>query len=600
MSVRPLPHFAHSPIGKTTHKRGHSYHHLNYITRDDACTKTMAENMPDDRGSARAFFEHEANKDGVAANARIADTFIIALPIELTREQRHEAIQRFMEKIGHGRIAWLAAFHDKGEDAHNPHCHLILRDADIETGRKVLGTTTSAKDVREAEAHGWKVPPRMTTKDLRVAWCEHLNSEMERHGYEARFDQRTLKQQGIDREAQIHVGPQASAMDAKGKAFDSQDRRHGNHANVYTLLDAGSRAEHNRRIIEANKSQQPKKQPSGREGVEKQQLRARQQAERKAHHAVQAADRAALRAAHQQEKLYHQKWARKLYADARQKAFDAVKEQHASKWQAVWRQADKQQKALAKAELQAEQKRGYALQSTKEVAAVRPQKDEAWEQLKAAQEKERKDLQQRHLEETAALARQHIAERNALNEHWQQQHRQREAARLSARLQDGQSMPAVQATAQAMIKHHKPQQTLHRDTSATTHTGASRQFLERARAASDSRSAIRYELDALRRVNVARAGPRAQSRMARAQAISQSWRMRREAEEQSAKRQAVASGRELSSEERANAPSDVRGAVAARDKERRAQQRDDMVRRLQDENRTSDRGRDRGGGREGR
>ena len=68
--------------------------------------------------------------DGVAANARVADTLIIALPIELTREQRHAAIAGFMEKIGHGRIAWLAAFHDLGNDEHNPHCHLIFRDAE--------------------------------------------------------------------------------------------------------------------------------------------------------------------------------------------------------------------------------------------------------------------------------------------------------------------------------------------------------------------------------------------------------------------------------------------------------------------------------------
>ena len=46
--------------------------------------------------------------------------------------------------------------------------------------------------------HGWRVPPRMTTKDLRVAWCDHLNLEMERHGLDVRFDQRRLKEQGID------------------------------------------------------------------------------------------------------------------------------------------------------------------------------------------------------------------------------------------------------------------------------------------------------------------------------------------------------------------------------------------------------------------
>ena len=69
MPTRSLPHFAHSPIGKTTHKKGMSYAHVNYITRDDACSKTLAQNMPDDRSGARPYFQHEAGKEGVAVNA---------------------------------------------------------------------------------------------------------------------------------------------------------------------------------------------------------------------------------------------------------------------------------------------------------------------------------------------------------------------------------------------------------------------------------------------------------------------------------------------------------------------------------------------------
>jgi len=34
-------------------------------------------------------------------------------------------------------------------------------------------------------------------------------------------------------------------MSAKDREFFSQDRRRGDHTNVYSLLDAGSRAEHN-------------------------------------------------------------------------------------------------------------------------------------------------------------------------------------------------------------------------------------------------------------------------------------------------------------------------------------------------------------------
>ena len=73
----------------------------------------------------------------------------------------------------------------------------MFKDADIDTGRKVIGTTTSARDVREAKEHGWKVPPRTTTAGMRKSWCDHLNRFMEREGVDVQYDPRTLKEQGI-------------------------------------------------------------------------------------------------------------------------------------------------------------------------------------------------------------------------------------------------------------------------------------------------------------------------------------------------------------------------------------------------------------------
>jgi hypothetical protein len=414
MRIRSLPHFSHKPIGKTTHKKGMSYAHVNYITRDDACSKTLAGNMLADREGARPYFEREAAKDGVPANARIADTLIIALPLELTREQRHEAIERFMEKIGKGRIAWIAAFHDKGKDEHNPHCHLIFRDADIETGRKVVGTTTSAKDVKEATERGWKVPPRMTTKDLRVTWCEHLNAEMERHGIDVRFDQRKLKERGIDKEPEIHIGPKANSMSAKDRAFFSQDRRRGDHANVYTLLDAGSRAEYNAGIIERNR-QRDKERRDGQEASihqlpvserrDKMKLRAEHKEQRKSMYADQKRDRDALRAAQDAEKLQHQRWARTHYAKAREAAFQEIKMRYAEAWIRVRHMSNVADRTQEATTLRQRQKDDYARTSAKLIEAARPEKNAAWEALKSHQEAERRQLALRHSEEAAALSR---------------------------------------------------------------------------------------------------------------------------------------------------------------------------------------------------
>lgn len=619
MRSRSLTHFAHRPIGKTTHDKGYTYKHVDYIMRDDACTKVIGENMPLDRNGARPYFEREANKEGVPDNARIADRLVIALPIEMTAEQRHEAVASFMEKIGKHRIAWMAAFHDKGKDEHNPHCHLIFRDADIETGRKVVGTTTSAKDVREAEERGWKVPPRMTTKDLRYAWCDHINAEMERHGYDARFDARTLKRQGIHREPQIHVGPSASDMAKRNHRFENG---RGDHTNPYTLLDAGSRAEHNRRIIEQNKKADANRQhiddawkrklesvqPKNDEQRAKLDLQKRQGNERRSVYAEQKKDRDALREAHQAQKLEHAQWARVLYATARKQAFTVVKQANDQRWKEARRTKDKETRQTVMAELKEQQKIDYRNTAEVEIERVRPIKNEAWQKLKAEQEKERAQIAERQKEEVSALTRQHIAERHALQEHWLQQNMATATAKMNARAEAGQSMPMVQADAVRLIKI-RVRAAKERDRFGQVPepgVAVTQHFTERARAEEANRSSIRYNLNTLRQNNAFRAagsakqrtqaGVMAERRSAIRVAIVAQRTAREASDQQKTIAAAVQSGRSLSSAERANASPGTKARVSSREaKEARKQRQFDLFVKRENANK----GRD-GGGRSGR
>ena len=523
--------------------------------------------------------------DGVAANARVADTLIIALPIELTREQRHAAIAGFMEKIGHGRIAWLAAFHDLGNDEHNPHCHLIFRDADIETGRKVVGTTTSAKDVRQAQEHGWRVPPRMTTKDLRVAWCEHLNAEMARHGLDARFDQRRLKDQGVDRQPGIHVGPKAMSMAAKGKSFDSQDRRRGDHANIYSLLDAGSRAEYNQRIVAANRERSNGGMsigtagPRSREGIEKRDLRERQAADRKTMYQDQTRDRAALRQAHDAQKLEHQRRGRALYAEARERAFQEIKALNADNWKAIHKITDVQARENAALSLKNQQKGAYAVASARHVELARPVKNEAWEGLKLTQDSERRQLQQRHLEEAASLSRQHIAERHALHETWQARHLDKGVQRVGARLEAHQGMVAVQSAAVTMIKMNAKAEQRNSQGGIQRHAhprDAAQIFTERATAQKAMRATIRYELNAGRQLNETRTeAMRGVSRQnsgsdaptsSRQRPASDHIRSRTQPDLQNEVRRVAQSSRTVSHADQANAGADAKAVISDHEK----------------------------------
>jgi MobA/MobL family len=101
----------------------------------------------------------------------------------------------------------------------------------------------------------------MTTADMRKMWCDHLNRAMERAGIDIRYDPRTLKEQGIDRDPQIHIGPKAQALNDKGYDFSSDDRIRGDRSIPYSLFDHDSRADHNAHIIEGNRH---KEQQNGR------------------------------------------------------------------------------------------------------------------------------------------------------------------------------------------------------------------------------------------------------------------------------------------------------------------------------------------------
>jgi hypothetical protein len=202
--------------------------------------------------------------------------------------------------------------------------------------------------------------------------------------------------------------------------FDRLNRRRGDHVNPYSLLDQGSRAEHNERIKEENRRRAENDNQGSRQSrLEKQQfreLRERQAEDRKVVYGEQARDREALRDAQHRQSLEHHKWGRALYAAERQKAYGATKEKFEPKWaelRQVDLEKDRDQAALA---LKAEQGQVFQAEAANRIAEQRPVKDKAWQTLKHDQEIERRTLKEQHVREAGTLMRQHISERLALQE----------------------------------------------------------------------------------------------------------------------------------------------------------------------------------------
>jgi hypothetical protein len=572
MQVKSLPTFKHSSIGKTTHKARTATRHMSYIMRSQAMTEFQAENMPDGGRGTRVYFDRIAERPESPANARVVDKLMIALPAEMTAEQRYEALASFMEKIGQGRIAWCAAHHDAGEDAHNPHAHVVFRDADIVTGRKVVGTTTSASDVREAKEHGWKVPPRTTTKELRYAWCEHLNAAMEKAGIDVRYDPRALKAQGIDREPQIHIGPKALALKEKGHEFASQDAVRNKRGIPYTLLDQENRAEHNARIVGWNKE---RKRATGQgrhslpdprtpEGAELCDLGNSQTKARRQMYLDQRDDRAALRRVHDAQKAQLKTRGKTLYAKAREKALRSVKEQNEEKWKAVrGLRTAKERSAAAKA-LRKEQKALYATVSAAEIGRVRTAKDKAWKAMLKQQEKERGKLRDTHRQEQLSLARHQVAAKLATHEKWRTIKLDRASGALGARLEARQSMATQQDAAIDTMRLRARANSvkgIHGAIAVPANPRAAvAAWREIARNDYDARASIRRVLNGERASNYRRAAELGQNGKGQTQDRS------RAASPQEQARQAVMSGRPLTDAERLNASPEVRESLGRQDR----------------------------------
>lgn len=428
--------FNHDTFGRTTNRAGAAGDNAAYNSREDATRLddherpelSAADNaaynareeavyairshiIPPEASAAEAWFREQERNE--RKNARMSDRFIAALPRELTPDQCIEAVEGFCRAVTGDRVPWHFALHLELEKRDNPdwnpHTHIIFRDRDIESGRRVLYTSAGPKERRELDANGidyW------TTKDFRVAWNDHLNRALERAGHECRVDHRSLKEQGIDRQPGIHIGPGSQNAADKGHGFESRDIHIGARTIPYTVIDDGTRAEHAARIKAANESPQLSPTTPRAIAAESDQVRLRegQRAARFAQRQEQDLDRAALRDAHKAEARMHRAWAKSFAADERR----------------------------------------AGVHSAQEIRAIT---NTAWGDIQALHAQDRKDLGTAHKMEAAALSRAHAAERLAVSARTQAESLQSHTNVIAGETRAG--MAAQQANAARQMQAHQ-------------------------------------------------------------------------------------------------------------------------------------------------
>ena len=217
--------------------------------------------------------EVETSKD-----SRLAREFVVALPIELNRENQIELLQEFIREqfVSDGMCA-DAAIHDT--DGHNPHAHILLTVRPLDERGKWQYKTEkeylcmkngeergfTAAEFRTAQSGGWEkqYPYKVGKKKVymtpsaadaqglvradkhpkstrygrqnpiserwnseeqlvewRKEWADVTNRYLERAGREERIDHRSNAARGLDEIPTIHEGVAAQALERKGIISD--------------------------------------------------------------------------------------------------------------------------------------------------------------------------------------------------------------------------------------------------------------------------------------------------------------------------------------------------------------------------------------------
>jgi hypothetical protein len=177
----------HRPISKQKNP-GLASSHVRYISRGSASPVVLSARMPTDPQEARRWLKDQEQKD--RKNARVADRIMIALPVELSPNQRADLVQKYCETITKGEAAWYLAIHQEGKDSNNPHAHILIRDRSAINGRRIA-----------------KLSEKGSTTLLRELWTETANKALQDAGHNTTIDHRSLEAQGIDRQPTKHKGP---------------------------------------------------------------------------------------------------------------------------------------------------------------------------------------------------------------------------------------------------------------------------------------------------------------------------------------------------------------------------------------------------------
>lgn len=173
----------------------------------------------------RSTLWNTAEKAEPRSNSRVAREYQVALPAELSPEQRVALASAFSREIAdrYNVAVDLAIHAPRPEgDQRNFHAHLLATTREVTP--EGMGAHTGVDMSEEARSERGLPPSRQEFRTLRARWAELTNEALREANVEARVDHRSLAAQGIDRDPTPHLPWAAVAAERRGERSEIAER----------------------------------------------------------------------------------------------------------------------------------------------------------------------------------------------------------------------------------------------------------------------------------------------------------------------------------------------------------------------------------------
>jgi hypothetical protein len=193
----------------------------------------------------RANLWNTAESAEARKNARVAREYLVALPVELSPEQRVGLVKGFSQELSdrYGFAVDVAIHAPRdfpGSDPRNFHAHLLTTTREVNA--EGLGAKTTL-DMSDGNRRKLGLEPAVhELLHVRARWAAVTNEALQEAQVAARIDHRTLEAQGIDREPRPQIPRAAFEMERHGYRSVVAERMRENHqARVQARQEKGTR-----------------------------------------------------------------------------------------------------------------------------------------------------------------------------------------------------------------------------------------------------------------------------------------------------------------------------------------------------------------------